>query len=543
MTVCSTPEQIAEALAFYATWTANETDEQKHYAQGRSTVFSIMQYRVHKDTGEVLWVREQWDALISALDELGILEAHAAIWHDKDHFPDGRDKPLHFHGVIRLKPGFEKQIRFLAIRASLPASRIRRPGDAYAEGKVVTGRLAADISFYDFCQYLVHEDERSREQGKFQYPRDEVAASFDFGAFLDAGRPAKAKNSRTKATPVDMLALAIQEEGLTLREAKRQDPLAYNRAIGRMERSRGVYLSSMEAPSMVMNFYISGIGGVGKDLLARALARSLAPDVESPFFVVGGQNVTFQKYDGQPVLIWEDHRAGAMVAKVGGRGELFSLLGPYRDPGASPDVNVKHGSTRLVNAFNIVTGPDDYRTFLDGLAGEYAVMQGGVKVQHKAENKGQAYRRFPVIIPVSEGEYDIYVNKGFLDGTREYEVYEEYRHMRQGLEALARRAQLIEDAVERAQVLADRERATVLPILEQVRRLEISGEAISADEVLAEFADVGTPLPFEETALGRAQVEADEMTARLNARGEAGHAWVNGPFEDGSYQVEWEYTA
>ena len=135
------------------------------------------------------------------------------------------------------------------------------------------------------------------------------------------------------------------------------------------------------------------------------------------------------------------------------------------------------------------------------------------------------------------------VNKGFLDGTREYEVYEEYRHMRQGLEALARRAQLIEDAAERAQVLADRERATVLPILEQVRRLEISGEAISADEVLAEFADVGMPLPFEETPLGRAHAEADEITARLNARGQSGHAWVNGPFEDGSYQVEWEYTA
>lgn len=223
-------------------------DRQKAHAKKRSTVFSIMQYRNHPDDDPPLWTREEWDELIAALDEAEVLDRHAAIWHDLDKLPDGRAKKLHFHGVIRLLPGAEKQVRYLAIRAHLPASRIRPPKDSYAEGKVVTGPLAADLAFYDFCLYPVHEDERSRDEGKHQYPRDEVFANFDFSGFLDAGRPAKAKNSRKSQGDVDRLAMRIRNEGLTLEEADAADPLAYNKTESRMKKARAQYLAGLPQP-------------------------------------------------------------------------------------------------------------------------------------------------------------------------------------------------------------------------------------------------------------------------------------------------------
>ena len=256
-----------------------------------------------------------------------------------------------------------------------------------------------------------------------------------------------------------------------------------------------------------------GPGGVGKDLLAHALARSLNPMAEKPYFTVGGSNVSFEDYDGEEVIIWSDFRASTMLdACRRDRGLLFRVLGPYRDASEKVIVNVKGSHTQLVNRVNIVTGPDDYRTFLDGLAGEYAYTNRlGAKVVQTSENKDQAYRRFPLIIPVQEGEFSIYVNLGFLNGTREYQQYE-----RHSLELVNRRCQALTDAAERESVIRQIEARTVAPILEQRARLTGSNdESVSADDILREFATAGQviiePEPTPEEIAAQEQREADEQ--------------------------------
>ncbi len=518
LVVPSTPVFIDAAKAFYATWTVNETAGQKEHAKKRSTVFSIMQYRNHPDTDAPLWTREQWDELITALDEAGVLDRHAGIWHDKDTLPDGRPKKLHFHGVIRLLPGAEKQVRYLAIRAHLPASRIHPPRDSYAEGKVVTGPLAADLAFFDFCQYMVHEDERSRDEGKYRYPRDEVFANFDFSAFLDAGRPAKAKNSRKSQSDVDRLAMRIRNDGLTLEEADAADPLAYNKGESRMKKARAQYLAGLPQPPYRINFYLHGLGGVAKDALARALARTLVPGdwvpgEREPFFLVGADNVEFEGYDGEPVVIFEDATAASLISQLKGRRNVFRYLNPF--PGKTR-MNVKNASTLPVNTITIITGPEDYETFLDGLAGKYVDRWGK---QHDPENDRQSYRRFPIIVPVRSDEFDVLVNKGFVNGNDdEFKEYIAYEGFRQNMRQVLRRVKGVEPIERRVETHLAIEAKQVAPIKEQYEVVvaSVGTEGEDPDALLADFADLGEQVPTA-NELRIAELKAQLAAAQAKA--------------------------
>lgn len=445
--VTSSAEEIAQAKAFYDAWFANETRDQKAYAKGRSVVFSLMQYRVHPDTGQVLMTQEQWNRLLSELEKAGVLDRHAAIWHDLDVLPDGTPKALHFHGVVRLVPGAEKQLRYLSIRSGVPASRWRKPRDSYAEGKVVTGPLAADIAFYDMCQYLVHEDERSRDEQKHLYSRDEARANFDFGAFLDAGRPAPAKRAwAPKVTDVDRLVLKVQEEGVSIREARRLDPLSFSRAKSRVQSARQTYLGGLEPPSVRVNYYLSGASETGKTSLARLFARTLHPDLsaEECYFEVGSEMVAFQAYDGQPVVIWDDYRAVSLLAALKDRGTVWRVFDT--SPGRA-QVNVKHGAVGMVQAVNIVTGVAPYRDFLDGLAGSFKSADG---TEHVAEDPVQSWRRFPFVGEVTAEQVLLYANRGFA-GTGEYRQYEHIVTMQANMRTLMRTLDGIAEVEEREQ--------------------------------------------------------------------------------------------
>lgn len=447
--VTSTPEEVAEATAFYDTWTQNETEGQRRHAKARSTVFSIMQYRSHPDTGETLMTEEQWEGLISELHTAGVLDRHAAIKHDLDTLPDGSQKPRHFHGVVKLKPGGEKQARFIAKRASIPASRIDAPARSSAEGKVVTGPKAADLAFFDLCLYLTHEDDKSPEAGKHLYPRERVKANFDFAAFINAGRPQKAK--RTKTSEVDVLAMRIQEGELTLKQALDADALSFNRAPERMEKSRATYLRYAELGSQRVNYYFGGPSGTGKTYAATMFAEALGADLypelsrEELVFNVGRKGVEFQQYDGQPIVIWDDFRVGSIVHAFGGTRDAV-WAGLDVNPNRSKVfVNRKYGSVRLMNVINIITGVDSYGNFIENLAGNYKDKDGN---EHEAEDPIQAYRRMPFVVEVTAETVSFYLNQGFAD-TGTYRDYSRFAMMRTSMRYVAETLEAIEDDDER----------------------------------------------------------------------------------------------
>ena len=527
--VGSTPAQVAEAKAFFTTAKAAESTEQAQRARMQSRVFSVMQYREHPETGEVMLTQEQIDEGLAAMGDRYALHRWAYVWHPYDRLVEVDEgtgehrcigfKGLHVHMVLWFDGDARPTIRTVSDAFSIPSARVKPPKETAEDGAEHKGRDAAPKAFFDLSEYLPHESRgkdavpgvhqsdrhylvdktQAGKPGKYQYGRGRIVTNFDFGRELDAHMAMRRSAAEGGGgAKLSKLFQAVGKGSLTLRQVRDQEPAIYfaKGNLAHFQKLRGDFLSHRDAPESVMNFYVFGEGGTGKDLLAKALARALAPDADKPYFKVGGENVSWEGYDGEPVVIWEDMRVGDMMRTAKSRGMLFRILGPWREPDEKPVVNVKHSRTQLLNRVNIVTGPEDYNSFLRGLAGEYESMQGGVKVEHKAENVAQGYRRFPLIIPVGEQQFGIFVNLGFLNGTREYESYEKFGNFSQNLEAIRNRCKAIEDEAERLRTLEMIERKTVAPIIEQHDRLlSTAQETVSADDVIAEFADAGKPLP------------------------------------------------
>jgi hypothetical protein len=264
-----------------------------------------------------------------------------------------------------------------------------------------------------------------------------------------------------------------------------------------------------------INYYIEGIGGVGKGLMSKAIARALI-DVKGDmydddiFFETGSDKVSFEGYDGQPVIIWNDCRAGSLIHKLGGRENVFNVFDPF-----PPNIqqNVKYGSVRLNNTINIVNSIQPWESFLDGLAGSYVDRSGNI---HDAEDPSQSYRRFPFFLVVHEDDYELGVNKGMLSGTREFVQYWKYQGIRGGMRRIADRCG---NNVELYNAVTKQVVQPVITVHSQmVDKLEHKQQGTD-EEILAEFSDVGkTNTPNAElTSVGAERVNRD-----INALKDAG---------------------
>lgn len=267
-------------------------------------------------------------------------------------------------------------------------------------------------SFLDCVEYLTHENERQKQQGKYHYSDDCVKANFDWRSELNR-RAAEYAEYGQELSPRDKQRFDVMYNGKSLRQCQEDDKVGYLKDYKNLKPMRLEYLSNQQPPRTRLNFYVYGESGIGKGIASRALARNLFKDVKSDeeiFFEVGDENTTFEGYDGQPVIIWNDCRSSDLLDRLHSQGNIFNVFDtmPVRTR-----QNIKYSSVNLINSYNIVNSIQTYTSFLDGLSG--------------FEDVRQAYRRFPFIVAVKSDGYDLLVNKGFYDGSEEFLSYYEYK--------------------------------------------------------------------------------------------------------------------
>lgn len=380
-------------------------DNENKYKKVRKRIFNIMQYEKHPVTGQELLTEEK---IIKALEEFGKCK-YAYIMHDKDRNEDTTLKNRHFHIVIQT----ENPVPLIVVakRFDILPNFIEIP----------KGR----DSFGDCCEYLTHEAPSEQEKGKYRYSDEEVKSNFNFRELVDNTVKRRFDRELRLATGDDETYYfkGVHEGRLTLTDVLKENNRFYYKHERELKYFRNVYLQeNAEMPKVRLNFYISGDGGAGKDSMCRALARALYPeetDDDKIFYMVGNDNVMFDGYDGQPVLIWSDFRAEELLKSFNyKKGVIFRIFDTHPQ---KFNLNIKYGKINLINKYNIVNSNQSWMEFLDGLVGEYVDKDGEM---HYAEDKKQSYRRFPVLIPIRESDFDLLINKGFI-GTGSYFEYNE----------------------------------------------------------------------------------------------------------------------
>ncbi len=449
-------------------------------------IFNVMQYEKHPETGETLLTEEQ---IRVALLSHRTVKRWAYICHDKDVYSAldeeqnsdhkaGEIKPRHWHIVLECGSNVEIGVvaRWLGV----------------AENFVETAKGAG--AFLDCVQYLTHEQEKQQLLGKRLYADSEVKSNFEFRAELDKRAENRAKYNRDLNLK-ERIRMEVLLNGMTLRQVIDKYPYEFQQDFAYLERCRIRYISKIAPmPRRRINYYVEGSGGIGKGLISRALARALIDrdnllKDDEIFFEVGADRTSFEGYDGQPVLIWNDCRASTLLTKLDGRENVFNVFDPHP---ADIQQNIKYGSIRLNNEINIVNSVQTWKEFLDELAAEYK-RNGQI---HKAEDKRQSYRRFPFFLVLHEEDYDLGMNKGVFDGTREFEQYMMYRGMQANMRRIADRCG------DNYELYNLETKKIVQPITEkheELKELMAHQQQATAEEIAEEFKDSGKQ--FGETVL------------------------------------------
>ena len=429
-------------------------------------------------TGEILLTEEQ---IRVALLSHRTVKRWAYICHDKDVYsaldeeqnPDhkaGEIKPRHWHVVLECGSNVEIGVvaRWLGV----------------AENFVETAKGAG--AFLDCVQYLTHEQEKQQLLGKRLYADSEVKSNFEFRAELDKRAENRAKYNRDLNLK-ERIRMEVLLNGMTLRQVIDKYPYEYQQDFAYLERCRIRYISKIaQMPKRRINYYVEGSGGIGKGLISRALARALIDrdnllKDDEIFFEVGADRTSFEGYDGQPVLIWNDCRASTLLTKLDGRENVFNVFDPHP---ADIQQNIKYGSIRLNNEINIVNSVQTWKEFLDELVAEYK-RNGQV---HKAEDKRQSYRRFPFFLVLHEEDYDLGMNKGVFDGTREFEQYMMYRGMQANMRRIADRCG---DNYELYNLETKKIVQPVMEKHEELKEIMAHRQQATAEEIAEEFKDSG----------------------------------------------------
>lgn len=463
-------------------------------------VFNIVQYEKNPVTGQDLGFSEK--NIISCVAHKSITR-YGYIKHDRDHYSEidceeffekygivktiNDVKGVHWHVVLEVPN--KTTVARIAKWLGVPESQVEVPND---RGKTPVQSKGCERVFLECIGYLTHADIRQQALDKTLYDDSEVVANFDWKTEVETVNLIRTKYGK-QLSEKEWYRNEVLTNGLRPKDMAR-NPLmttAYTNDFMMLDKLRKKYLRMFAPmPTTRFNYYICGDQGrSGKGLLSRAFARSLYPEIDDDddlFFSVGGRNVSFDGYDGQPVIIWNDVRPFHLIEIFGDRGSMLDSLDihPVRK-----DEHIKYGSLCLTNTVNIFNCVLPYYEFFDALAGEYKDRHGNF-IRSELSQKEQVYGRFPMVFPISAEDFSIMINKGIMRAGAFTEYYEHKKvvsHLKRVHETLSAREELVKKLDAQA----------VAPMIEahaeirQATTRRDDYENMTDEEILAEFADVG----------------------------------------------------
>lgn len=397
----------------------------------------------------------------------------------------GDPKPEHVHIELQLKNA--KTLTALAAWLSCPEITVPVQWVVY----VRENEAGETQTFEDKCAYLCHE----RQPEKEPYRYDEIVATFDYEAMLKKYMAAKARKARGKASRAfqDEHVNKIAAGEISIAEFIRQYGYAvYEANKTKYDHAEQYFLqTAYQGVGFRLTYLVTGSSTLGKTPLAKILACSLFPEIKNPrevYFCTGDKGATLQSYRGQPVIIWDDWRAGVFISTFGREVVFNSLFQVHPDP---TDFNIKYGQTVLRHTVNIVTSVEDVNEFALALAGEYTDKRG---VRYKGEEQQilQAYKRIWGLSEVTEAEINVMFNRGYYDGAA-LEYYKQYQLM-------VRLQNRTKDLVEKyAPGLYGTIGQQILPeFSEQYQEFARREAAKITDPALIDEADIPGRLPLDE---------------------------------------------
>lgn len=239
---------------------------------------------------------------------------YAYIVHDKDFKEDCKTpRNPHIHLLLRFNTAVPTEmILRRAVKVGLPAACITE------------NRLEHIKSWSGAVNYLTHRDENAPH--KHVYAPSDVKSNFDWElAASDAHANKQVKiTAMRKLEIVDRISdgewreyqLYSDNSPLTNYELVELAP-----TIDRALKSQAHRFAIQHRSQPLEVVFITGMSGIGKDVLARKLLKERALD----YFVANGSDNPMDDYAGQPAILWSDGRASQFRFR-----DLLNFLDPYQ---------------------------------------------------------------------------------------------------------------------------------------------------------------------------------------------------------------------
>lgn len=321
---------------------------------------------------------------------------YALIIHDKDLDDNGMPKEPHVHLMLE----FEQSIRLSTV-----ASRLNDKPN-YLE---TYSRKGTKSDIQNGFAYLTHLTNNAKD--KYQYDIEEVRANFDYKAYIESlefgisissllntlreGKITALKAKQIIATQAGAITFAKFEPKIMKIEELRQEE--------EFQRWQTKMIAD-NIPKKV--FWLSGISGVGKSLIAGIIADN----IETTYFKTGGSNDMFQGYDGEHTIIIDELRPENINYS-----DLLKITDPFNFDSTTV---ARYKNAKLQAELIIITSPNSPKEFYNGYS------KTNKKIDKLVDSFGQLNRRLSLILEITKDhlieldydeKYGSYIQKKFRE--------------------------------------------------------------------------------------------------------------------------------